>query len=623
MKCSRCGAEVKAEAKFCPMCGNSMEFSFSKAIIDAAAQGNEKAITELYNRTYNSVYQSVRMMIKDEDAALDIVQDAYIRGFQHLNQLHEPGNYRAWMKRIAMNTAQNYLRKKQPILFSEMEGAEDEERPEVQFVDERQENLPEVAIERQETARLINEILDTLSDEQRLVITMYYYEEMNAREIADELGVNENTIRSRLNYGKKKIEEKVLEIEKRDGIRLHSIAPITFLLLLFRSGKRYTALPDMAVLRNIHIAVETAAAVGTGTAATSGAGTVATSGAGTAATFGAKAAVGSAVKGIGIKIATGITVTAIAAGGGTAYAVHRYQELEQSHTVTEEWDENENKVEEKFQAENLVNEGLEAFGKSHSILAGTEYKGYLNCEETDYHAVEDSDLLEIPEGWLDYKIADFDRDEKMELAAVLLTRSHRWNSIHEFNDIDIMIEMYEWDEEKEEVYLADSVSLSDFYEPWYNYFNPDEYFRVIDCFTYGEEPIHIGMVVGIGQYPDYENSEFYIAKFLYKDGKINNGLTVQAYKPGKEVFYDTENVVNEIRDAGIFVDEDMILQRHVETADNIKLYVENYTSIGKIVSESIVDTRSQENRIDNEDQPFDYGDRKPISIIRCYGKQGS
>lgn len=354
MKCYKCGAEVSAGAKFCSRCGCPQ--GFSTELLQNAVQGSQEAIAELYNRTYNSVYQSVRMLVKDEDIALDIVQDAYIRGFQHLEQLDEPNHFRAWMKRIGINTAKNYLKKKKPMLFSEMEYSEEEDRPELQFVDERQENLPEVFIDRKETTRLINEILDELSEEQRLVVTLYFYEEMNAREIADDLGISEDTVRSRLRYAKKKIETKVLEIEKRDGIRLHSLAPIPFLLLLFRSQKVYAAAmpPNTAVLHEVqkvtvkavNTAVKTAGtaaeatvktAAGTAAEATAktAAGTAAEATAKTAAT---KAAAGVAAKGIGMKVAAGIIITAVTAGGitGVAYTMKQNTSLEANREAEEE-----------------------------------------------------------------------------------------------------------------------------------------------------------------------------------------------------------------------------------------------------------------------------------------------
>lgn len=224
MKCFSCGAEAEADMLCCPCCG--MQLGIVKELVAAAEQGEQNAVAQLYRLTYNSVYQSVRMLIRDEDAALDIVQDAYIRGFRCLKQLKEPNNFRAWMKRIGINTAKNYLMKKAPIPISVLgrqgEDSEDEVPAESQERETRKEYLPEEFLDSIETSRILREIVESLHIKQRIVVTMYFYGDMNIREIGEELGLNENTVRSRLNAGKKILEKEILAREKRDGIVLHA-----------------------------------------------------------------------------------------------------------------------------------------------------------------------------------------------------------------------------------------------------------------------------------------------------------------------------------------------------------------------------------------------------------------
>lgn len=95
-------------------------------------------------------------------------------------------------------------------------------------------------MDRQETERLIDEILNDLPEEQRAVISMFYYEQQSVEEIAAELGVSKNTVKSRLNYGRKKVESEVRALEKK-GTKLYGLAPIPFLLLLFRQMEAQAA----------------------------------------------------------------------------------------------------------------------------------------------------------------------------------------------------------------------------------------------------------------------------------------------------------------------------------------------------------------------------------------------
>ena len=286
-----------------------MELS-SKSCIDLAAKGDQAAISELYNGTYHAVYRTVKALIRDEDTVLDVVQDSYIKAFQSLEQLEDPTHFPAWIKRIAANKAKDYLKKKKPMLFSELEPEDGGELP---FRDERQAHLPEAALDRQETTRLMNEILDTLSEEQRMVIGLYYYEELSVREIAELLGCSENTVKSRLNYGRKKVETKVLELEKQ-GTKLYSLAPIPFLLWLFRNDAALLARPSAAVLEEI----TANCAVGTAGAA--------------ARAAGVKAAAGAGSRALAMKVAAGaLAVTVV--GGGAGLVLHARQPVYEPHTI--------------------------------------------------------------------------------------------------------------------------------------------------------------------------------------------------------------------------------------------------------------------------------------------------
>lgn len=75
--------------------------------------------------------------------------------------------------------------------------------------DERSENLPEQVIDQKETKRLIREIIEELPEDQRAAIGMFYYEEMSVKEIAAAMGVSESAVKSRLMYGRNKIEKKL------------------------------------------------------------------------------------------------------------------------------------------------------------------------------------------------------------------------------------------------------------------------------------------------------------------------------------------------------------------------------------------------------------------------------
>lgn len=231
MNCYKCGEKVNDEITLCPNCGTYLQAT--PELIQQAISNDQSAIESLYHIAYSNVYYTVHAMIKDPDTVLDLVQDSFIKGFNNLSQLKNPEKYCSWMKRIAHNHTIDYLRKTKSIAFSSITYSNSDEI--LDFEDDRIENIPEIAIDQKETARLIDNILNSLSEEQRVPIALYYYEQMSIKEIAHLLNCSENTVKSRLAYGRKKIELQVRELEKR-GTKLYGLAPLPFFLCLFKNA---------------------------------------------------------------------------------------------------------------------------------------------------------------------------------------------------------------------------------------------------------------------------------------------------------------------------------------------------------------------------------------------------
>lgn len=285
--------------------------ALTKEQITLAAKGDQFAIADLYQLTYDSVYKAAKALIRDDDAVLDIVQDSYIKAFQSLEQLDAPENFRAWITRIAVNKAKDHLKKKKPILFSEMANEDGEE---VDFQDDCLSHLPEAVLDRKETTRLMDEILSTLSDDQRMTLGLHYYQELSVKEIALLMGCSENTVKSRLNYGRKKVEIQVRELEKK-GTKLYSLAPLPFLLWLLRMYAQIPETPSATVLEGItaHCAAGSVAAAGSAAAATAGS---------TATSTVAGAVAGSAAKAVITKIVAGVLAASLLGGGVAVLLAH-------------------------------------------------------------------------------------------------------------------------------------------------------------------------------------------------------------------------------------------------------------------------------------------------------------
>ena len=455
MRCVKCGQELPDDANFCRRCGSPTIRNMSY-LVQKARENDQEALAEIYKISSPAVYKTIRVLIKDEDTVYDILQDTYVKAFTRLNQLQNPDKLIPWLKMIANNLAKDWLKKSKPVFFTDIYGGEElEDIPfEESIEDVRSELNPEMAMDQQEAKRLVMEILDHLPEDQRVVIGMFYYEEMSVKDIAQTLGVSENTVKSRLSYGRKKIKEQVMDLEKR-GTKLYSVAPFVFFLYLLGKADKVSAepmvqkaLPDVmqSYFREIsgHTASQAGAAgsswgnssrnPGTGSLnpgqagstgtpsgpglsgpghAGSNAGEWASNAAHTAASTSSKAAgtiTGTAAKHAGLKIAAVILAGSLGAGGITYGVVRNIDKLPFVHQQEpQEKETAETQKEEQAEPEETpkATQAAEADDKAEEKSSEKEEKK-LSEEElyrTFYDGyVEDENLQVIQDGY----VADYD-----------------------------------------------------------------------------------------------------------------------------------------------------------------------------------------------------------------------
>lgn len=455
MRCVKCGQELPDDANFCRRCGSPTIRNMSY-LVQKARENDQEALAEIYKISSPAVYKTIWVLIKDEDTVYDILQDTYVKAFTRLDQLQNPDKLIPWLKMIANNLAKDWLKKSKPVFFTDIYGGEElEDIPfEESIEDVRSELNPEMAMDQQEAKRLVMEILDHLPEDQRVVIGMFYYEEMSVKDIAQTLGVSENTVKSRLSYGRRKIKEQVLDLEKR-GTKLYSVAPFVFFLYLLGKADKVSAesmaqkaLPNVmqSYFREIsgHTASQAGAAgsswgnssrnPGTGSLnpgqagstgtpsgpglsgpghAGSNAGEWASNAAHTAASTSSKAAgtiTGTAAKHAGLKIAAVILAGSLGAGGITYGVVRNIDKLPFVHQQEpQEKETAETQKEEQAEPEETpkATQAAEADDKAEEKSSEKEEKK-LSEEElyrTFYDGyVEDENLQVIQDGY----VADYD-----------------------------------------------------------------------------------------------------------------------------------------------------------------------------------------------------------------------
>ena len=292
-----------------------------QAVIDYK-NGKADAFATLYEESQRYVYVCICKIIGDCDnlpeVVSDLMQDTYAEIGRHISQLEKVDSFLNWAGSIATRQCYAYLKKNRKyVLFSKDNALEK--------LTAEEELIPETIMQDREKQRLIRKIIDTeLTPMQRICIIAYYYNEQKQSEIARDLGIPENTVKTHLSRAKSKIKEGVLRLEKNEDTRLYSVAP--FLLLLLNEEIRECVVPSRIAKRILSGGnADAISAAGAGTKDTATAGKM-----GAAANKGVEASlkikIAAALIGVGALLAVGCNI--IQGQGDQSRVPDRRQEKE-------------------------------------------------------------------------------------------------------------------------------------------------------------------------------------------------------------------------------------------------------------------------------------------------------
>ncbi len=163
-------------------------------LVNQAKNNDQSAITKLYELTNQNAYFVAISMMKNEDDTFDVLQNAYIKAFNKLDSLENPEKFQNWLNQIVSNECKMALRKHKDFVFSEFETEDGYDFGDMVENDNIEFN-PDSNIEYEETKKAMEEILYKLPDEQRLLVLMFYFQEMTIKEIAQTLNCSENTVK--------------------------------------------------------------------------------------------------------------------------------------------------------------------------------------------------------------------------------------------------------------------------------------------------------------------------------------------------------------------------------------------------------------------------------------------
>ena len=166
--------------------------------VKAYQQGNQDSFTTIYEQSYQYLHTCAIHVVKNEDAAMDMLQETYMEISRSISQLKSTEDFLNWAAMIANRKCFAYLKKQKDVLLYDDNGDDEENGNLFDTIADNEAFIPEEILQDWEKQRLMREIIDGLSDMQRLCIIGYYYNEQKQEEIAQELGIPVNTVKTNL-----------------------------------------------------------------------------------------------------------------------------------------------------------------------------------------------------------------------------------------------------------------------------------------------------------------------------------------------------------------------------------------------------------------------------------------
>jgi RNA polymerase sigma-70 factor (ECF subfamily) len=177
-------------------------------LIREALDGNSQSYGQLVERFQDRLYNAMLQVVNSHDEAEDVVQDSFVQAYIKLDTFQGNSKFFTWLYRIAFNNALSRQRRKRSDLSieqsREITGSDPEDRLE----------SPEEPLLREERVALVHRALDLLSQEHRAILVLREMEDLAYEEIAEILGINIGTVRSRLSRARSQLKVHLTELEQ-------------------------------------------------------------------------------------------------------------------------------------------------------------------------------------------------------------------------------------------------------------------------------------------------------------------------------------------------------------------------------------------------------------------------
>ena len=185
-----------------------MDYKGDIYYIEQILAGNSYSFSHIVDQHKNKAYNLAFRICGNHEEAEELAQDSFLKAYRSLRSFKMRSSFATWLYRIVYNTAISHVRiKKKGVLSLE-------DFP-VDATDFMGNNTSEEEAEKEYRSSLVNFVLQKINEEERGLISLYYYEEMSTEEISEVTGISKSNVKVKLFRARQKMLEIIERVEKK------------------------------------------------------------------------------------------------------------------------------------------------------------------------------------------------------------------------------------------------------------------------------------------------------------------------------------------------------------------------------------------------------------------------
>jgi RNA polymerase sigma-70 factor (ECF subfamily) len=196
---------------------SSLNGTDETTLVSQAREGDDRAFAELVRRYEGKIFRLAQHITQNREDAEDVLQETFLKAYEHLDQFQGQSKFYTWIVRIAVNQALMKLRRrktdKSVSLDEGIDTGEDTVTREIAAWGED----PEQRFSREELGELLDAAIQSLAPPYRSVFVLRDIDELSTEETADALGLSVPAVKSRLLRARLQLREKLTRTFKRKG----------------------------------------------------------------------------------------------------------------------------------------------------------------------------------------------------------------------------------------------------------------------------------------------------------------------------------------------------------------------------------------------------------------------